>query len=307
MDSCLICDSPSIENLEERGTRVQFECPVCYDVIISSSVMGRISNMPDDRWLLSAYFRKLRDNPTPDDKIITTGNLSQIVDEMKSLKPTTIIEAQNRVLEYFGNKSDLMGSWVKYDFHSYRDAVIEKQTIEYVIESFLERGFLEVKRAHAGGNYFLKGDFRLTMDGWKAFEEIYRQRFHSKQAFIAMNFDESCLDIWKKAIIPAFDDTEFKPYRIDEDRHLDNINNKIIAEIRKSRFVVAEFTGHKHGVYFEAGFAMGLGIPVIWICKESDFDKTHFDTKHFNHIVWKDYEELKKELHWFIRANIIIT
>ena len=33
-----------------------------------------------------------------------------------------------------------------------------------------------------------------------------------------------------------------------------------MAEIRRSRFVVADYTGQVNGVYFEAGFALGLGL-----------------------------------------------
>lgn len=301
MDSCFICGSGSIEILEDKA-KVHFKCPTCEEVVIVSTIRRKISEMADDeRLLLSAYFRKNRNKPAPA-KMISSKDLVQILNEMKSLKPSTPMEARNRVIEYFGKKSGPMGSWVRSDYNTHRDIVLEKEALRFVMDGLIEDGILEVK--HAEGNYLAKGELRLSLDGWNRFEEIYRQQLNSKQAFIAMNFDESCLDIWQQAIFPAFETTDFKPYRVDEDRHIKNINNKIIAEIRKSRFVVAEFTGHKHGVYFEAGFAMGLGIPVIWICKESDFAKTHFDTKHFNHIVWKDYEELKEELRWFIEANI---
>jgi hypothetical protein len=33
-----------------------------------------------------------------------------------------------------------------------------------------------------------------------------------------------------------------------------------MAEIQKSRFVVADYTGQRNGVYFEVGFAVGLGL-----------------------------------------------
>ena len=40
----------------------------------------------------------------------------------------------------------------------------------------------------------------------------------------------------------------------------------------------------KRCVYFEVGFTKGLGIPVIWTCREDDFDDLLFDTKQYNHI-----------------------
>jgi hypothetical protein len=42
--------------------------------------------------------------------------------------------------------------------------------------------------------------------------------------------------------------------------------------------LVADFTGQRGGVYWEAGFAQGLGIPVIRTCKSDELWKLHFDT-----------------------------
>jgi len=55
--------------------------------------------------------------------------------------------------------------------------------------------------------------------------------------------------------------------------HLNKVDVEIIAEIRRSRFLVADFTCEsgsvRGGVYFETGFAMGIDIPIIWTCKNT--------------------------------------
>jgi nucleoside 2-deoxyribosyltransferase len=78
----------------------------------------------------------------------------------------------------------------------------------------------------------------------------------------------------------------------------------IVAEIRRSGLVVADFTGNRGGVYFEAGFAMGLGIPVIWTCRDTDINAVHFDTRQYNHIVWKEAGDLREQLQRRIEATI---
>ena len=70
---------------------------------------------------------------------------------------------------------------------------------------------------------------------------------------------------------------------------------EIIARIKESRFVVADVTQHRNGVYFEGGYAMGMGLPVIWMCHQDDLQKMHFDTSHLNHIVWSDLADLREE------------
>ena len=83
---------------------------------------------------------------------------------------------------------------------------------------------------------------------------------------------------------------------------------RLLQEIRRTRFIVADFTqgeaGTHGGVYYEAGFAHGLAIPVIFTCQKDSFDEIHFDTRQYNYIVWNDPEELRKNLASRIAAVI---
>ena len=92
--------------------------------------------------------------------------------------------------------------------------------------------------------------------------------------------------------------------RIDLTEFNDDVVARILAEIREARFVVSDFTGHRNGVYFETGFAMGLGLPVIWLCRKDQIRDAHFDTNHFNHISWETPTELRERLAIRIKATI---
>lgn len=87
--------------------------------------------------------------------------------------------------------------------------------------------------------------------------------------------------------------------------HNNNICDEIIAEIRRSKFLIADFTGQRGGVYFEAGFAYGLGLPVIWTCKKDDVSNLHFDINHYNFILWEKSEDLCTNLCNRILATIV--
>ena len=60
------------------------------------------------------------------------------------------------------------------------------------------------------------------------------------------------------SIETAISGAGYKPVRIDKHQHNNRIDDEIVAAIRQSRFVVADFTQQRGGVYFEAGLAMGL-------------------------------------------------
>ena len=130
----------------------------------------------------------------------------------------------------------------------------------------------------------------------------------STQCFIAMWFHESMNDALERGIEPAIEETGYEPFRIDRKEHINKIDDEIIAEIRRSKFVVADFThgkdGARGGVYYEAGFALGLNIPVIPTCREDLIGTLHFDTSHINHIVWSSPDDLRKKLTNRIRAVI---
>lgn len=148
----------------------------------------------------------------------------------------------------------------------------------------------------------------LTIDGWRHLEDMDRSYPTSNQAFVAMWFGPDVSSAYVNGIAPAIRDAGYVPMRIDQKEHANRIDDEIIAEIRRSRFVVADFTcgmvdeGGKvvaiprGGVYYEAGFAQGLGIPVIWMCRQDHIEHVHFDTRQFNHITWTDAEDLRGKL-----------
>ena len=98
--------------------------------------------------------------------------------------------------------------------------------------------------------------------------------------------------------------------RIDRELDVDKIDDAIVANIRKSRFLVADFThgkdGVRGGVYYEAGLAHGLNLPVIFTCRNDLVDELHFDTRQYVHILWdkNSLDGLYTELLNRIRARI---
>ena len=64
------------------------------------------------------------------------------------------------------------------------------------------------------------------------------------------------------------------------------------------------FTGHRGGVYFEAGFALGLGREVIWTCRKDDMKDLHFDIRQYNTLDWEDPEDLATRLQHRIEVTV---
>ena len=134
--------------------------------------------------------------------------------------------------------------------------------------------------------------------GWRRLRELSVDAYKSNQAFVAMRFHTDTEAAWTDGILPALETTGYDAFRVDRKEHDEKIDDLIISEIRKSGLMVADFTQQSQGVYFEAGFAMGLGIHVIRCCKDDDNEvkQLHFDTRQYNHILWKDPADLQTKL-----------
>ena len=111
-----------------------------------------------------------------------------------------------------------------------------------------------------------------------------------------MSFNPSLNTTYDNAIRPAVLDSGYQPIRLDRTEHVNRIDDEIIVQLRESRFVVADFTQHRAGMCFEAGFGLGLGKTVFWICSSDDLQNLHFDARQFNMIGYQSEEELRSRL-----------
>ena len=70
-----------------------------------------------------------------------------------------------------------------------------------------------------------------------------------------MRFIPELISYCDDYIMPAVIKAGYKPIRVDTEQHNDLIDDRIIAGIRESKFIVADLAENSYGVYFESGFA----------------------------------------------------
>ena len=175
------------------------------------------------------------------------------------------------------------------------DPELTKNQIQYFINYLVEQQYIEA------------GPCRciLLPRGYERVDGLQKNRAAStKNVFIAMSFAPEMAEV-RNAIKTAILKCGYVPRIMDEIEHNHQIVPEMLYEIRQSRFVIAELTGHNNGAYFEAGYALGFGKEVIQICQKTKFGEDgHFDVKQVNSILWDDYEDLTKKLVARITATI---
>lgn len=133
----------------------------------------------------------------------------------------------------------------------------------------------------------------LTLAGWQLADELRKSERSEKLAFIAMKFGDAELELLvRDHFSPAVRSTGFELRPLNEGQPAGLIDDQLRVAIRRARFVLVELTHGNRGAYWEAGFAEGLGKPVIYVCREDVFNspdptiRPHFDTSHLVTILW---------------------
>ncbi|MEN6576643.1 MAG: hypothetical protein ABFD90_09890 [Phycisphaerales bacterium] len=308
MGKCALCglDKVPYEGQFDRDA-YRIQCPRCGDYVVSEEALRHFEApqgfVKDHLHLLSAVARQYWEHG--ERLYINTELLndrSEFEARILSLCPRSVQAKMDAILRYAVVNSKCPG-------HPAR-VVADNEYVRVYCKNGLEMGFL---MKALGERKLLDVDdlsdhfnVTVTAEGWTKAEALDKPNSESKQAFVAMWFDKQLASAFRDGILTLEADTGFKMLRIDEKPFNDKICDHIIAEIRRSRFVIADVTGHRHAVYFEAGYAMGLGLPVIWTCRKNAMEETgrKFDTRQYNHITWETPEELREKLKNRILATI---
>lgn len=149
----------------------------------------------------------------------------------------------------------------------------------------------------------------LTFAGWDYYESLRLGGAAYRKAFMAMKFGDPTLNsLLDQVFKPAAKRAGFDLFKLDDSPKAGLIDDRMRVEIRASDFLIADLTHDNLGAYWEAGYAEGLGKPVIYTCELGKFNekKTHFDTNHHLTISWNanDREAAGLQLTQTIRATL---
>ena len=219
----------------------------------------------------------------------------KFIEDAISADPLPVYTRAERLLRYLVAQSQVVGD--AFSVHN-----IEKDPAVYAwTESLLPKElhyFLRYLSDMKWSSGFGSG-FEVTVSGYQHVAE-QSTRNDPSQCFVAMWIDDSMNSALEEGIEKAVKECGYTPRRIDQKQHLNKICDEAIAEIRRSHFVVADFThgddGARGSVFYEAGFAHALGLPVIFSCKKDPKKPLHFDTRQYPHILWETEEDLYTQL-----------
>lgn len=88
--------------------------------------------------------------------------------------------------------------------------------------------------------------------------------------------------------------------RVDEAQANERITDRILESIQKSEYVIVDLTESRPNVFYEAGYAQGIGKLPIYIARQGT--QIEFDLKDYPVIFFESYRELKSGLEARLRG-----
>lgn len=314
------------------GRENRVKCPICGNSdytfqsknVINCGYCGiykiskdniNIKNLPvfsdEEQTILKTYMNRFNDKKCP----IINKNTIKVIRKRLALRthiPNDLLEKFDWIIKDFVRNTKFFGDCIKickteiaapselsYRYYFCRDI----KEFENILKELKQQGYIHY--VDSSTTWLVS----LTAGGLKYAKSLFNCST-SQQVFVAMWFDNETKDLWnkiKKSIEgnPNEDKNSpnyganYKALRIDEKEHTNFIPSEIISEIKRSKFMIADLTGYRGGVYYEAGYAEGLGIPVILTCNNDWFEDkkdndqiikngVHFDLKQKNILLWKN-------------------
>ena len=294
---CAICKSPA-QSWPIDGYPHRFECPRCGGFRIDHYVLiklkhdsisqAQIANLSgylrenQGTFLTNENFPRFLELPTPSAGRKAALLLNAIAKEWPRL-------GDNFMIDYWGfrdldqklqqgkqlNESAINS--LKWLAIAYAQDALE---LEFLLRTFLMgQSYLTDGRAN--------GWLCMTPLGWEKVEDFKSSKGSSNDAFVAMSFKPEFQTLYDAGLSLGISQAGYNPFRVDRHEHNNRIDDEIVARIKGSKFLVADFTVDRGGIYFEAGLAMGLAKQVVWTVREDALAEVHFDNRQYNFVVWK--------------------
>jgi hypothetical protein len=295
-----------------------YDCPFCGVYSISY----RLQSEFDEKYIsekhkIAGFLSEINKNNHTKPYILNSDSVKNILSDARI--PKTIMQKLEKFLyycyleyDYLGQEFVLNESYVNPSLgqdrkNIYKDA--KRENISYITKKELSGIIHAMEELHwvKATNMDIVNhvvSFYLTTQGIYTAEKLIQGNKSSSKVFVAIGYHGNYQDKMNTAIFPACKACGFDAFFASDTEHNHNINDEMIVDIKRSKFVISDFTNNNEGAYYEAGYAEGMGLPVIKCCQQDWVPKLHFDVNHDKFIVYKDLVDYNDQLKKRIRATI---
>lgn len=270
---------------EFAGDQYLVTCPNCGEFQITRTagqvLDSRLRSSELARTQFCYAIRKRQDNKV--EGVLGSNDIDSLIANTPLPKP---MEQIDELILHIGNNTKGLGDYLHYVRRHLlaRVGAWDEANVSELIVAIRNDGLIIERNPGDRGD----GLFGLSLKGWKRYEELQEHKAESRVAFMAMPFGEPIIDeMLLDCFRPAVESTGFELLKVSDRASAGVIDNLMRARIRTATFLISDVTHENRGAYWEAGFAEGLGRPVVYTCEKSRFGKVHFDTNHCHTVLWE--------------------
>jgi hypothetical protein len=283
---CLVCGGGPHQEPQQLGDGVSFDCQNCGNYWLSNTAVVVLRDKPPPNRPLLAHFIRRRWRPSERVKVLS--ELVEAAFATEARYPNAAEQVENLVI-WLAENVPYPGQPTTIKAEALQAVVgaATREAFKWVVKSAMHAGWLS-GQVHETLNEFELSYATLTLPGWSWYESKGR-RAKSRVAFMAMQYGDAVLDaIVDDHFRAAVAQTGFTLRRLDDQPAAGLIDNRLRVEIRRARLMICDLTHRNLGAYWEAGFAEGIGIPVIYTCEQSKLvpGQIHFDTRNCQIVPW---------------------
>jgi hypothetical protein len=321
-DSCPIClfRPASVQPSPTGGDWIDINCQRCGDFALGGTAHALIEHWhagenperkPRGRFAASHVISRMqgpgRPRPKLRDEELRNAWLSSLPN------PPRMAEL---LIQLLGDADQPMGAYVVKPPNRFSaligtedDPISNKNTaFNLIVGRLAEKGWVQREQHRTDGVAY-----RLTLDGWAEYERLKSANPDSRTLFMAMKFNDAELNgVVESCFKRAAERAGFVLKPLAESQPAGLIDDQMRNAIRVARLTIADLTHANRGAHWEAGFAEGLGRPVIYTCREDVWRhldpeiRPHFDTSHLATVIWtlSDLAKAERELLAMIRATL---
>ena len=318
-NNCFFCNTKcTVDEIPSRSYTNKYCCSYCGEYLLDRQDSKILSGQSDSKFKIACVLNERRlkglggielsDKTDMQDKVCGYPQIS--VDDILDEFPKKASDFLNRTLLNLSRLTERPFDGIELNTTKAGDRLLfftpDRDECYAFLRELAEQKYIRFNEMKVAGGPQSDVLF-LTNKFWEIVENLQKTEVANKRAFVAMWFDESMKDYYKNGIKKAIEEAGYVPVRIDLQDFNEKICDEIIAEIKRTKFLIADFSGMRTGVFFEAGFAKGLGREVIFTVRKEDIEKLneHFDTRQYNHIVYDSPGDLRKKLYNRICATIV--
>ncbi len=304
---CPLCQYQKVE-FTALSTYDEFriKCPRCGEYLATEDFINFFDKekLVEIGYVLSGLSRELIENKERLE--LNTKNTESLAKDYPVPNLSKLEEKANKFLERLKGKTTYFGEEVNFgNVDLIYPLAYAKNVREFksLLQLLQEKKFINLDIINLKNNRLVVS---LLADGWNLTNNLKSINQESERGFIAIWFPEDgSMDQSITAIEEGIRESGYAPICIKDKYFSERIMDKALAEIRKSRFVIIDLTGNRNSVFFEAGFAHGLGIEAIYIYRDLPEETSlEFYVKHYQCYKYNDHNELKDLIKNAIMARI---